>query len=60
MRPRIKAKIQEDLKKNPPKQVVTKPIKKAEPVQQKQVSQPKNKNKNKNANGRNSGKQQRK
>lgn len=59
MRPRIKAKIQEDLKNNPPKQVVIKPIKKAEPVAPKQVSQPKNKNKNNN-NGRNAGKQQRK
>ena len=59
MRPRIKAQIQEELKKNPPKQVVTKPIKKAEPIKPKQVSQPKNKN-NKNGNGRNAGKQQRK
>lgn len=59
MRPRIKAQIQEDLKQNPPKQVVKEPIKKAEPVQPKQVSQPKNKNKNA-AGGRNAGKQQRK
>lgn len=59
MRPRIKAQIQEELKKKPPKQVVTKPIKKAEPIKPKQVSQPKNKN-NKNGNGRNAGKQQRK
>ena len=59
MRPRIKAQIQEELKKTPPKQVVTKPIKKAEPIKPKQVSQPKNKN-NKNGNGRNAGKQQRK
>lgn len=59
MRPRIKAQIQEELKKNLPKQVVTKPIKKAEPIKPKQVSQPKNKN-NKNGNGRNAGKQQRK
>ena len=60
MRPRIKAQIQEELRKNPPKQVVTKPIKKAEPIQPKQVNQPKNKNKNNNANGRNAGKQKRK
>lgn len=60
MRPRIKAQIQEELRKNPPKQVVTKPIKKAETIQPKQVNQPKNKNKNNNANGRNAGKQKRK
>ena len=60
MRPRIKAQIQEELKKNPPKQVVTKPIKKAEPIQPKQVTQPKNKNNQNNKNGRNAGKQQRK
>ncbi|WP_313630414.1 membrane protein insertase YidC [Enterococcus devriesei] len=60
MRPRIKAQIQEELKKNPPKQVVTKPIKQAEPINPKQVNQPKNQNKNhnnKNNNGRNAGKQ---
>ncbi|MDT2673125.1 membrane protein insertase YidC [Enterococcus dongliensis] len=60
MRPRIKAKIQEDLKKNPPKQVVTKPIKQAEPIKPKQVSQPKNQGKKNNNHGRNAGKQQRK
>ncbi|MEG1504122.1 MAG: membrane protein insertase YidC [Enterococcus sp.] len=60
MRPRIKAKVQEDLKKNPPKQVVTPTIKKAEPVKTKpaNLNQPKNK-KNTN-NGRNAGKQQHK
>lgn len=56
MRPRIKAKIREELKNNPPKQVVTKPIKKAEPIQPKEIHQPKNKN----TSGRNAGKQQRK
>lgn len=62
MKPRIKAKIQEDLKKNPPKTVVTpstikkaEPVKKAEPTKAKQINQPKNAGK-----GRNAGKQNRK
>ncbi|GCF93505.1 membrane protein insertase YidC [Enterococcus florum] len=58
MRPRIKAKIQEELKKNPPKQVVTpQTMKKAEPIKPKpkQVNAPKN-----SSNGRNAGKQKRK
>ncbi|MGG5317104.1 membrane protein insertase YidC [Enterococcus sp. AZ072] len=56
MRPKIKAKIKEELAKNPPKQVVTpQTMKKAEPIKPKAVNQPK-----KSANGRNSGKQKRK
>ncbi|MBO1307580.1 membrane protein insertase YidC [Enterococcus sp. 669A] len=56
MRPRIKAKIKEDLAKNPPKQVVTpRTMKKAEPVKPKAVNQPKN-----SQGGRNAGKQKRK
>ncbi|MGM0215231.1 membrane protein insertase YidC [Enterococcus sp. AZ109] len=56
MRPRIKAKIKEELAKNPPKQVVTpRTMKKAEPVKPKAVNQPKN-----SKGGRNAGKQKRK
>lgn len=53
MRPRIKAQIQEELKKNPPKQVVLPKIKKAEPVTPKKPL-----NQGKNTQGRNAGKQQ--
>lgn len=59
LRPRIKAQIQEDLKKNPPKQIVT-PMKKAAP---KPIEhEPRNRNNNGNSpqgHGRNAGKQQR-
>ncbi|OJG65318.1 YidC/Oxa1 family membrane protein insertase [Enterococcus malodoratus] len=57
MRPRIKAQIKEELKKNPPKQVVTKPIKKAEPIKSAPKNLNKPKNKNNNNSGRNAGKQ---
>lgn len=58
MRPRIKAQIQEELRKNPPKQVISKkPIKKAEPIKT-QKNVPTNKKNNKSGQGRNAGKQQ--
>lgn len=62
MRPRIKAKIQADLKKNPPKQVVKPVVKQAEPVKETKKAIPAKKN-NRNAGkqaGRNAGKQQKK
>ncbi|HFM8969993.1 TPA: membrane protein insertase YidC [Enterococcus faecium] len=58
MKPRLKAQVAEELKQNPPKQVVTprKDVTPAEPAKQtkKQVQAPKNNAKN----GRNAGKQQ--
>lgn len=62
MRPRIKAKIQEELKKNPPKQVVKPAIKKAEPVDEKpkKISTTTKKQNRNNGAGRNAGKQQKK
>lgn len=56
MKPKIKAQIQEELKKNPPKQVVT-PIKDVTPkAAPKSINQG---NRNSNGKGRNAGKQQR-
>ncbi|MGX7351054.1 YidC/Oxa1 family membrane protein insertase [Enterococcus canis] len=55
LKPRIKAQIQEELKKNPPKTVVT-PRKDVTPKPAKPVAAPPKKN----GNGRNAGKQQRK
>ncbi|WP_159721328.1 membrane protein insertase YidC [Enterococcus sp. CSURQ0835] len=53
MRPRIKAKIQAELKKNPPKQVVKPVVKQAEPIKEK----PKNIQNPAKKNNRNTGKQ---
>ncbi|MDH6365128.1 YidC/Oxa1 family membrane protein insertase [Enterococcus sp. PF1-24] len=56
MKPRIKAQIQEELAKNPPKQVVT-PIKDVTPTEETPAISPKKRNDGK---GRNAGAQQRK
>lgn len=58
MKPRIKAQIQEEMKKNPPKVVVTPP---KQQVERKDVTpEAKPKNRNANGGGRNAGKQSRK
>ncbi len=59
MKPKIKAKIDEEMKRNPPKTVVTPPVVKKDVTPTPQA--PRNLNgRNQNGKGRNAGKQQRK
>lgn len=55
LKPRIKAQIQEEFRKNPPKQVIVKPVKDVTPKKAEKQQLPKSK-----SGGRNAGKQQRK
>lgn len=63
MKPRIKAQVQAEMKKNPPKTVVTPPRKDVTPKEVKENVADytkKNKNRNSGKQGRNAGKQKRK
>ncbi|MDK7978327.1 OxaA precursor, partial [Enterococcus faecalis] len=59
LRPRIKKQVQEELKNNPPKQVVT-PIKDVTPKETNKATQKTNQPKANGNKGRNAGKQKRK
>lgn len=58
MKPRIREQVQEELRKNPPKQVIT-PRKDVTPKEKAKKADSNGSNKKKNGQGRNAGKQQR-